>query len=168
MAGRVADEVVLSNEERTFLEGQVRRPLHVTAEQGYRFVPRRKIPKSQVQALDREQAVLLSSRQIASQSPAGQWMVPGVADRRTHTYIRHGTTSLFAALDIATLTAWRTDNNTERPHSRLGWQTLAEFAQTFTPQRGLPLRNSQSSAPAPVAQPAEIGKTQALCLAHAG
>ena len=28
-------------------------------------------------------------------------MAPGVAERRTHTYIRHGTTSLFAALDIA-------------------------------------------------------------------
>ena len=44
--------------------------------------------KSQIQALDREQPVL----------PMG----PGVAERRTHTYIRHGTTSLFAALDIAT------------------------------------------------------------------
>ncbi|SDF70017.1 DDE superfamily endonuclease [Salipiger thiooxidans] len=29
-------------------------------------------------------------------------MAPGVAERRTHTYIRHGTTSLFAALDIVT------------------------------------------------------------------
>jgi putative transposase len=29
-------------------------------------------------------------------------MAPGVAERRTHTYIRNGTTSLFAALDIAT------------------------------------------------------------------
>jgi putative transposase len=44
------------------------------------------------------------------------------------------------------------------PHSHLGWQTPAEFAQTFTPQRGLPLRNPQSSPPAPVAQPA--GKRQ--------
>jgi transposase len=44
--------------------------------------------KSQIQALDREQPVLP--------------MMPGVAERRTHTYIRHGTTSLFAALDIAT------------------------------------------------------------------
>ncbi|WP_457661061.1 IS630 family transposase [Sinorhizobium medicae] len=41
--------------------------------------------KSQIQALDREQP-----------------MAPGVAERRTHTYTRHGTTSLFAALDIAT------------------------------------------------------------------
>ena len=44
--------------------------------------------KSQIQALDREQPVLP--------------MAPGVAERRTHNYVRHGTTSLFAALDIAT------------------------------------------------------------------
>lgn len=44
--------------------------------------------KSQIQALDREQPVLP--------------MAPGVAERRTHTYTRNGTTSLFAALDIAT------------------------------------------------------------------
>ena len=29
-------------------------------------------------------------------------MAPGVAERRTHTYLRNGTTSLFAALDVAT------------------------------------------------------------------
>ncbi len=29
-------------------------------------------------------------------------MAAGGAERRTHTYVRHGTTSLFAALDIAT------------------------------------------------------------------
>lgn len=44
--------------------------------------------KSQIQALDREQPVLP--------------MAPGVPEHRTHTYIRNGTTSLFAALDIAT------------------------------------------------------------------
>lgn len=44
--------------------------------------------KSQIQALNREQPVLP--------------IAPGVAERRTHTYIRNGTTSLFAALDIAT------------------------------------------------------------------
>jgi transposase len=43
--------------------------------------------KSQIQALDREQPVLP--------------MMPGVPERRTPSYIRHGTTSLFAALDIA-------------------------------------------------------------------
>jgi len=44
--------------------------------------------KSQIQALDREKPVLP--------------MAPGVPERRTHTYVRNGTTSLFAALDIAT------------------------------------------------------------------
>src|SRR5436305_6445381 len=43
--------------------------------------------KSQIQALDREQPVLP--------------MIPGVPERRIHSYVRHGTTSLFAALDIA-------------------------------------------------------------------
>lgn len=44
--------------------------------------------KSQIQALDRSQPMLP--------------MRPGQAARRTHDYKRHGTTSLFAALDIAT------------------------------------------------------------------
>jgi transposase len=44
--------------------------------------------KSQVQALERTQPLL----------PMG----PGQPQRKTHDYIRHGTTSLFAALDIAT------------------------------------------------------------------
>lgn len=44
--------------------------------------------KSQIQALDRTQPVLA--------------LAPGVAERRTHDYERHGTTTLFAALDIAT------------------------------------------------------------------
>jgi transposase len=44
--------------------------------------------KSQIQALDRTQPLLP--------------MRPGQAERRSHDYVRHGTTSLFAALDIAT------------------------------------------------------------------
>ncbi len=44
--------------------------------------------KSQIQALDRTQPLLPLS--------------PGVPARRTHDYARHGTTTLFAALDIAT------------------------------------------------------------------
>jgi len=44
--------------------------------------------KSQIQALDRTQPLLP--------------MRPGQVERRTHDYKRHGTTSLFAALDIAT------------------------------------------------------------------
>lgn len=44
--------------------------------------------KSQIQALDRSQPMLP--------------MRPGQLARRSHDYVRHGTTSLFAALDIAT------------------------------------------------------------------
>jgi hypothetical protein len=44
--------------------------------------------KSQIQALNRTQPILP--------------MRPGQAERRSHDYQRHGTTSLFAALDIAT------------------------------------------------------------------
>ena len=44
--------------------------------------------KSQIQALDRSRPLLP--------------MRPGQVERRTHDYVRHGTTTLFAALDIAT------------------------------------------------------------------
>ena len=48
--------------------------------------------KSQIQALDRTQPILP--------------MMPGVPERRTHDYSRHGTTTLFAAL-VWTKTAVR-------------------------------------------------------------
>jgi len=44
--------------------------------------------KSQIQALDRTQPLLP--------------MRPGQVERHTHDYVRHGTTSLFAALDVKT------------------------------------------------------------------
>jgi transposase len=44
--------------------------------------------KSQIQALDRTQPMLP--------------MQPGLPERRTHDYVRHGTTTLFAALEVAT------------------------------------------------------------------
>lgn len=44
--------------------------------------------KSQIQALDRTQPLLP--------------LAPGLPERRTHDYVRHGTTTLFAALDVAT------------------------------------------------------------------
>ena len=44
--------------------------------------------KSQIQALDRTQPLLP--------------MRPGQVERRTHDYVRHGTATLFAALDVAT------------------------------------------------------------------
>src|SRR5690242_1288660 len=44
--------------------------------------------KSQIQALNRTQQTLP--------------MQPGHAEQRSHDYVRHGTTSLFAALEVAT------------------------------------------------------------------
>jgi len=44
--------------------------------------------KSQIQALDRTAPILA--------------LQPGLAERRSHDYVRHGTTTLFAALEIAT------------------------------------------------------------------
>ena len=43
--------------------------------------------KSCIEALDRSQPVLP--------------MMPGIPERRSHDYVRHGTTSLFAAFNIA-------------------------------------------------------------------
>lgn len=43
---------------------------------------------SQIQALDRTQPILP--------------LAPGIPERRTHDYMHPGTTTLFAALDIAT------------------------------------------------------------------
>ena len=43
--------------------------------------------KSQIQALDRSAPILP--------------LMPGVPERRTHDYVRHGTTNLYAALDVA-------------------------------------------------------------------
>jgi len=56
----------------------------------------------------------------------------------------------------ALLGRWRADYNETRPHSRLGWQTPAEFARTF-PRRETALRNPTSSAPSPAAHSAQQG-----------
>ena len=68
----------------------------------------------------------------------------------------------------ATLADWRDDYNIDRPHSGIGWQTPNEYAATFAPQRGLTLRTMTSSAPAPVAQSAPLGKTEHRGLAQVG
>jgi putative transposase len=68
----------------------------------------------------------------------------------------------------ATVAARRADYNINRPHSRLGWLTPAEYADTFNPRRDLALRSMQGSAPAPVANPRRIGQTNRPSLRHAG
>ena len=82
--GRPIEPLVLSAQERAYLERQVRR------HRVYLSPPNRALvlsidEKSQIQALDREQPVFS--------------MMPGVPERRTHSYVRHGTTTLFAALE---------------------------------------------------------------------
>lgn len=66
--------------------------------------------KSQIQALDRTQPLLP--------------MRPGQVERRTHDYVRHGTTSLFAALDI------KTGNVIGQCHSRHRAKEFRKFLDT--------------------------------------
>ena len=68
----------------------------------------------------------------------------------------------------ATLADWRDDYNVDRPHSGIGWQTPNEYVATFAPQRGLTRHPMASSAPAPVAQPAQLGKNETRSLAQVG
>ena len=65
--------------------------------------------KSQIQALDRTQPLLP--------------MRPGQPERRTHDYVRHGTATLFAALDIAT------GEVTGRTYARHRHQEFLKFLQ---------------------------------------
>lgn len=59
--------------------------------------------KSQVQALARSQPALP--------------MMPGMGEKRTHDYVRHGTTSLFAALNVADGTVIAATHRRHRPSS---------------------------------------------------
>lgn len=47
----------------------------------------------------------------------------------------------------AALEAWRPDYNTQRPHSRLAWQTPTAYASDLHPRRDLALRYAKGSAP---------------------
>ncbi|WP_291549231.1 IS3 family transposase [Bosea sp. (in: a-proteobacteria)] len=68
--------------------------------------------------------------------------------------------TLFSSLSQAraALARWQVDYNTDRPHSKLGWQTPSAFASTFHPRRDQTLRNMNSSASAPAAPHAREGK----------
>ncbi len=78
--------------------------------------------KSQVQALNRTQKVLP--------------MQPGHAEQRTHDYVRHGTTTLFAALEIATGTVTGLCKQRHRHQEFLAF--LKHLARTY-PERELHL-----------------------------
>ncbi|MFG1240735.1 transposase, partial [Xanthobacter autotrophicus DSM 597] len=68
--------------------------------------------------------------------------------------------TLFSSLSQAraALARWQLDYNTDRPHSKLGWQTPSAFASTFHPWRDQTLRNMNGSASAPAAPHAREGK----------
>ena len=68
-------------------------------------------PTQQIQALDRSAPVLP--------------MMPAAPSRQTHDYVRHGTTSLFAALDMAT---GKVIGQTQRQHRH---QEFLRFLKTI-------------------------------------
>ncbi|MER9332372.1 IS3 family transposase [Mesorhizobium sp. M0488] len=71
--------------------------------------------------------------------------------------------SLFFGLDHArsAIAEWREDFNTARPHSSLGYQTPAAYAEVIT-ATGSDAALIEGSAPPPVAQPAPQGVTKTV------
>ena len=57
-------------------------------------------------------------------------MQPGQAERRTHDYRRHGTTSLFAALDVKTGTVI---GETRRRHRSVGFRKFLDRLDASMP-----------------------------------
>jgi len=74
--------------------------------------------KSQVQALDRTQPLLP--------------MRPGQVERRTHDYVRHGTTSLFAALDVK---SGKIIGRCHRRHRALEFRKFLDTIEASVPRR---------------------------------
>jgi transposase len=74
--------------------------------------------KSQIQALDRSQPLLP--------------MRPGQAERRSHDYKRHGTTSLFAALDVKT---GRLIGELHRRHRSIEFRQFLDTIDAAVPDR---------------------------------
>lgn len=72
--------------------------------------------KAQIQALDRTQPLLP--------------MRPGQIERRTHDYKRHGTTSLFAALDVKT---GEVLGRTHRRHRSIEFRSFLDLIETQVP-----------------------------------
>src|SRR5712691_9604804 len=72
--------------------------------------------KSQIQALDRTQPIFP--------------LRPGTPERRTHAYRRHGTTSLFAALDVAT---GKVIGETHRRHRSIEFRSFLDCIDQEVP-----------------------------------
>ena len=73
--------------------------------------------KSQIQALDRTQPLLP--------------LAPGQCERRTHDYVRHGTTTLFAALDVK---SGRVIGSVHRRHRSQEFLKFLKAIEAETPQ----------------------------------
>ena len=71
--------------------------------------------------------------------------------------------SLFFGLDHArsAIAEWVADFNTARPHSSLGYQTPAAYAEVLT-ATGSSAAQDEGSAPPPVAHPAPNGVTETV------
>lgn len=76
--------------------------------------------KSQVQALERSQSMLP--------------VAPGLAERRAHDYLRHGVTSLFAALEVAT---GKITGQCHRRHTNAEFLTFLKHVAQEYPEREL-------------------------------
>jgi putative transposase len=63
----------------------------------------------------------------------------------------------------ATVALWRADYNLNRPHSRLGWLTPAEYADTFNPRRICRCAQWPASRQPPSLTPPRWAKPAVLC-----
>jgi hypothetical protein len=99
--------------------------------------------------LDREQPVLL--------------MMSGVPERRTHSYVRHGTTSLFAALDVASGVVIGQETPCSRVPGLAQADRRAGAARSRRPHHHGQLRDPQNRAGAVMARP----PTALPCALHA-
>ena len=105
--------------------------------------------KSQIQALDRSQPMLP--------------MRPGQPARRSHDYTRHGTTSLFAALDIAT---GQVIGKCYGRHRAAEFRKFLDEIEAAVPARSRrPSRHGQLRHPQDTADPQLAGQKAALACA---
>ena len=94
--------------------------------------------KSQVQALDRTAPILP--------------MRPGLPEKRTHDYVRHGTTTLFTALNVATARS-----STPATTSTATSSSWPSSARSPAPTRGCRCTSSATTTPPTSTRPSSTG-----------